>query len=245
MGRTGAIAVLLFVACGAFSQESTLTVPHLTQWVTDLTGTLSSSETAAIERDCRAFTDSTSTQIVVVMIPTLGDQSIEEFSHEVARRNGIGQKGKDNGALLLIVRNDRRIRIEVGYGLEGVLTDLLSDQIIRKEITPYFREGHYAMGIAAGVHAIMAATRHEYAADNKGSSGRHNGGGGSIVPFLVIIFLIIINRLGRRRRRFFGGFPMGGGFPRGGGWGGGGGFGGGGFGGGGGSFGGGGASGRW
>ncbi len=170
------------------------------------------------------------------MVPTLGDEPIEEVSYDIAKKNGIGQKGKDNGVLVLIAKDDRQMRIEVGYGLEGVLPDILAGQIIRKEMIPHFKEGDYAGGIQAGVDAIILATKHEYTADTQAQTGRR--GSPSLVWILFVIAFIVLRFLRRGGGFWWGGFG-GGGF-------GGGGFGsGGGFSGGGGSFGGGGASGRW
>ena len=233
-------------------------VPRLTQYVTDQTGSLSWEQIAQLNSKLEQFEKTTSTQIVVLLVPTLGDYAVEEYALKVAELNKIGREGKDNGALLLIAKNERRVRIEVGYGLEGALPDILSGQIVRKEIGPRFAAGDFYGGIDAGVEAMMKATRNEYTADPE-SSGRSVR---SILPMLVILFVffMIMSRMVRSRRRFLrsgspfggpGGFPpIGGGWGGGrtGGWGGGsfgGGSGGGGFSGGGGSFGGGGASGSW
>ena len=233
----------LFIAMLASAQE----IPKLQRRVTDLTNTLSADEINALESDLKSFEDSTSSQIVVLMISALGDQSLEDLSLRIAQSNGIGREKEDNGALLFIVKEDRKIRIEVGYGLEGALTDALSSQIIRREITPHFRSGDYYSGIKAGIDAMMLATRNEYKAEKAKANN-------SSAFFVLIFFLIIFFLIARSSRRSGGGsgllpFLIGTaiGRSRGGGWGGsGGGFGGGGgFSGGGGSFGGGGASGGW
>jgi uncharacterized protein len=233
------------------AQVQPVPAPKVREYVTDQTGTLSSSDISLLNAKLRAFDTQTSTQIVVVMLPTIGENILEEVSLKVAEVNGVGGKGKDNGALLLIVKNDRLMRIEVGYGLEGVLTDALSSQIIRKEITPRFRTADFAGGINAGVDAIMATTRNEYKADPARDPEKKTFG----FPFILMIIIFVIVMLRRKRSglsRSGGGiFPTiggglgGGGF--GGGFGGGGGNsgGGGGFSGGGGSFGGGGSSGSW
>lgn len=215
----------------------------LTTYVTDVTGTLSAADQEALNARLATFDKQTSTQIVVVVLSTLHGEPLEEASRRIVIQNRIGQKGRDNGVLLLVVRDERKIRIEVGRGLEGVLTDALSSQIIRKEIVPHFRAQDYPGGIAAGVDAVMAATRNEYTADPAGEKGDDGVEVGVIIAILIVFF--IMSRLrssGLRRGGFFP--PMGGGFG-GGSFGGGGGFGGGGFSGGGGSFGGGGASGGW
>jgi len=149
---------LLLAAAVSAATAQTVENARLTRWVTDRTGTLTPDEAAGIEEELRAFADSTSTQVVLLMIPTTGDLAVEEYAYEVARANGIGHKGKDNGVLLLVATEDRKVRIEVGYGLEGVLTDQLSGVIIRSEIAPRFRAGDYAGGLRAGARAIMAAT---------------------------------------------------------------------------------------
>lgn len=225
-------------------------IPKLLRRVTDFTNTLTQSERESLERDLAAFEDSTSNQLVVVMLPTIGDAAIEDFAMRIVEANRPGQKGKDNGILLLIAKDDRKLRIEVGYGLEGVLPDGLAGQIIRREITPHFREGDYYGGIRAGVDAIMRATRNEYKADKRASS---EGSPVATLIFLLIIFMLVFSIMRRAGRgvagaaalpMILGGSRRGDSF-RSGGWGGGGGGGFGGFSGGGGSFGGGGASGSW
>jgi uncharacterized protein len=218
-------------------------VPHLSRYATDLTGTFSTSQLEILEKKLREFDTATSTQVAVLMIPTIGSWPLEEYTLKVAEENRIGRKGKDNGALVFVAKDDREVRIEVGYGLEGVLTDALSGIIIRREIIPRFREGDFFGGVNAGVEAVFLATRNEYKAEPDGDKGRD---GFPVFPVFLFILIFLLNIIRRRGRggRFTrsGWFPMGGSW--GGGSGGGGGFGGG-FSGGGGSFGGGGASGRW
>jgi uncharacterized protein len=234
--------LLLIVVSSLGAQENLST--HLSHWATDLTGTLSAPELQQLDDKLREFERATSTQIVVMMIPTLNGRPIEEAALEVAEANRLGRQGRDNGALLFIAKDDRKIRIEVGYGLEGVLTDALSGQIIRKEITPSFRRGDYYSGINAGIAAIMLATKNEYT-DGQAGSDSPTG-----VPFLLLLFFLLFFGMGIFRRRMRGvmgaaGPLMYSGWGRGSGWGGSGWGGGGGFSGGGGSFGGGGASGSW
>lgn len=240
------LILALAVAGGPDAFAQTTAPAALTRYVTDATGTLPPETVESLNARLAAFDGQTSTQIVVVVLSTLGGEPLEDASRRIVIGNRMGQKGKDNGVLLLVVRNDRKIRIEVGRGLEGVLTDMLANQIIRHEIVPHFKKDDYAGGIEAGVTAIMAATRNEYTADPKGE-------GGEGVPIGVIIVILIIAFIMSRMRssgiRRGGMFPpMGGGFGGGsfgGGGFGGGSFGGGGFSGGGGSFGGGGSSGSW
>ena len=242
------IAVLLFLATAISAQA--LEVPPKPQGrVSDYSSTLTSTQIAALDRTLAEFEKQTTNQIAVVLIPTLAGDSLEDYSIRLAEKWRIGQKGRDNGVILLIVTEDRKIRIEVGYGLEGVLPDSLAGEIIRQVIAPRFREGRFFEGIEAGVSAIMAATKGEYRAtspNKRGSSGR------SFISlfwplFIFFIFLSVLTNSFRRRgyySRSGGGWFIGGPFWWGGGGGSGGGFGGG-FSGGGGGFGGGGASGGW
>jgi len=232
-----AFPLLTVIADTSAGQETS--VPKLTQYATDLSGTLSAEQVTQLDQLLSSFDKTTSTQVIVLMVASLNGEDLEEYSLRVAEANKIGKKGKDNGALLLVARNDRKARIEVGYGLEGALPDALAGQIVRQEIGPHFRQGDYYGGLRAGVEAIMSATKNEYQAEPVSRTGRRTSPG----LFVAVIIIVILLRLVRRRSRgiFWGGGPwLGGG--GGGGWGGGS---GGGFGGGGGSFGGGGASGSW
>jgi uncharacterized protein len=198
-----------------------------------------------LEQQLKIHEDSTSNQIAVLTIKTLDDYPIEEYALQVAEKWKLGKAGNDNGVLLLVATDDRKIRIEVGYGLEGVLTDALSNQIIRNEMAPYFRQNDYEGGIQAGINAILKAIAGEYKADPSPAARRRQGG--SMLPFIIILIIIIL--ISKMRRGGRGGGFYGGGWSSGSGWfgGGGGGFGGGGggFSGGGGGFGGGGSSGSW
>jgi uncharacterized protein len=138
--------VSLFVALallGRIAPAQEFSPPRISQYVTDLTATLTAGESAALNAKLEQFDRETSTQIVVLMVHTIGDLPIEEATLKVAELNKVGKKGKDNGVLLFIAKDDRKLRIEVGYGLEGALPDILAGQIIRKEIGPRFREGDY------------------------------------------------------------------------------------------------------
>ena len=241
-----ALIFLCLTAWPAQARHNELPVPEIHRRVTDLSGTLAEGDIAHLESALAQFERETSNQIAVLMIPSLNGESIEDFSIRVGEKNKFGKKGRDNGVLLLIAKEDRRMRIETGYGLEGVLTDALSDQIIRRVMAPKFRENDYTGGLEAGLDAIMRATKGEFKGDRRGS-----GDLGRFTPLLfLLLFLVfgVFSRLMRGGTRhsvgsrgysttglWFGGFG-GGGF---------GGGGGGGFSGGGGSFGGGGASGSW
>jgi uncharacterized protein len=234
-------SILLIIIIQAFLYAQP-EVPLLKQWANDYTNTLNKGQLDVLNNHLKTFEDSTTNQLVMLMIASLNDYPVEYYSHEVAQKNKIGTKVNNNGALLFIAKDDRKLRIEVGYGLEGALPDALASSIIRNEIVPHFRESNFYEGITSGINAIIAAIAGEYKAKRDVSSD--NEGSPVISTILMIIFalLMFIFRGRRRGRRggliYFGGFGggRGGGFSSGG-------FGG--FSGGGGSFGGGGASGSW
>ena len=143
---------------------SALQVPALKGRVNDYAGLLSQGTDEQLEAALAELERTDSTQIVVLTIPSLEGDSLEDFSIHVAEQWQIGQKGKDNGALLLVSKSDRKIRIEVGYGLEGKLTDLVCGRIIRNVIVPQFKMGHFDQGIIDGVAAIAGVVRGEYTA---------------------------------------------------------------------------------
>jgi uncharacterized protein len=147
-----------------------------------------------LEAGLTAFEKSDSTQIVVLTIPTLEGESLEEYSIKVAEAWRIGQKKIDNGVILLVAKQDRKIRIEVGRGLEGKLTDLVSGQIIRAEIKPRFKAGDFDGGIKAGVAAVMAVAKGEYTANPRetGNAGRSIHPNHSIFTFVIFLMVACI-----------------------------------------------------
>jgi uncharacterized protein len=242
----GAVAL---VAVPAFA----LDVPPLTGRINDRAGLLSPAVQQELESRLTAYESKTGHQIALLTIPSLEGDSIEDFSIRVVEAWKLGAKARDDGVLLLIAVQDRKMRIEVGYGLGGDLPDVLTGRIIREVMAPAFRNGDPAQGISRALGAIMAATGGEGEPLAQPRRASRDRGGGGLVPYLLValvLFLFLGGGGGRRGRRFGGG-PMifgaglGGGGFRGGGFGGGRGGGGGGFGGGGGGFGGGGASGSW
>jgi uncharacterized protein len=164
----------------------------LSEYVTDETGTLTQAQLDILRKKLRHFFDSSSTQIVVYMISTLNGEPIEEVSASIARFNKIGKKGNNNGLLLLIAKNDHKLRIEVGYGLEGVMTDAHSLQIIRKNISPYFKESKYFEGIDKGTDAMILAAKGEYSikSEEKNSSGLFS------TPFILILVFVLTGIFG-------------------------------------------------
>src|SRR6478752_4081539 len=130
-------------------------VPPLVGRVVDQTGTLSSGEVATLNQTLRYFEARKGSQIAVLIVPTTDGEAIEQFSLRVAETWKIGRKKIDDGALIVVAKNDRHLRIEVGYGLEGVLTDVTSKRIIDEDITPKFKSGDFAGGITAGIGRMI------------------------------------------------------------------------------------------
>lgn len=142
------------------------TIPELwSMRVHDEANILSASTVQQLEAKLKQHEDSTSNQIAILIIPSLDGEVLEEYSLKVAEKWQLGKKERDNGVLLLIAVNDRKMRIEVGYGLEGALPDITCNQIIRNEIAPEFRRNDYDAGVQAGINAIISAIGGEYVAD--------------------------------------------------------------------------------
>jgi uncharacterized protein len=177
-------------------------VPPLSSQVTDLTGTLTAAERQSLESKLHDWEARTGNQLVVLIVPTTAPEPIEEYSLRVAEAWKIGQKGKDNGAIFLIAKDDKRMRIEVGYGFEGVLTDVTSRRIIGETVAPYFKQGQFAAGINAGVDRIIAVVgAGEPLPDTpKRSAPRHSFDYGN----LFIILLVAVPIVGTILRSIFG-----------------------------------------
>jgi uncharacterized protein len=150
--RTAILALLL---CWAFAAWADVAVPPLTGRVVDQTGTLSAGDVAALTQTLKALELRKGSQIAVLIVPTTEPETIEQYSIRVAEAWKIGRKKVDDGALLVVAKNDRKLRIEVGYGLEGALNDVTSKRIIDEIITPKFKSGDFAGGISAGVERII------------------------------------------------------------------------------------------
>jgi uncharacterized protein len=176
-----------------------LDVPNLTQRVTDLTGMLSPDQVATLDAKLRELENSDSTQVAVLIIPSLEGEVLEDYSMRVVEAWKLGQKSRDNGALLLISMKDRAIRIEVGYGLEGTLTDLRSSQIIRNDMFPHFRAGDFYGGIDAGLTGIIQTIRGEYQASPQPErrSPRRSGGIFNLLIVLIFPLMWILSATGK------------------------------------------------
>lgn len=234
--RRASLCLFFLLLVGSLVSAQDVTIPTITEPVNDFTNTLNPEQILSLRRSIMQFEDSTSNQIVILMIPTLGMNEIRDFGTRFLEQNKIGKKGRDNGILILVAKDDKKISIEVGYGLEGVLTDALSDQIIRNRIRPYFREQDYYGGLVVAVESIIAVTKGEYKGEKKNKRDSSWGG------FLIVLLVIGISIISSIRNRQYGitsrGYRSNNNW-----WWGGDGFGSGGFGGG--SFGGGGGGGSW
>jgi uncharacterized protein len=261
MRFTTGFLVILFIASQARAQQiPDPMVPK--RLVNDFTGLLTEQQQMELNNKLLEFNNQTSTQIYTVTIDDLQGYPVNEYGIQLAEKWGIGQKGKDNGILVLISPVNHKITIQTGYGLEGVVPDAIAKRLIESVISPAFKAGNYYAGLDSATNVLMSLTRREFTADNylkKNGNGNIPG----VVFFIIIVLLFIISNIFRSRRRFhsatsalpwwlllgagsssrsgWGSFSSGGGSFGGGSGGGFGGFGGGG----GGSFGGGGASGGW
>jgi uncharacterized protein len=242
-------SILLFLHSHAANYPQRPDPPRL---VNDLSGILTAEQVNALEQELDAFSDTASSQIAVVSVTTIGDQEINQYATELAQQWGIGQKGKDNGVLLLIATDDRKACIVTGYGVEEFLPDAICKRIITRILVPAFKEQDYYGGISRGVHAAMdrLSGKFDTEGDVKASTKKPINGFVIVLIVLVVVFLLMRSKGGGGGGRTYGGRGFyfipgprfgGGGFGGFGGGGSSGGFGG--FGGG--SFGGGGASGSW
>ncbi len=180
---------------------SALDIPKLQGYVNDYAGMISPQARAGIERELRAFEQSDSTQIVILTIPSLQGETVEDFSIKVADAWKIGQEHKDNGIIFLVARDDRKMRIEVGRGLEGRLTDLLAGRIIDLAVKPRFKRGDFDGGFIAGVQALIDAARGEFTAKQAGerSASRQRDTSSRFITFLIFggIALLMLGSLSR------------------------------------------------
>ena len=189
------MALLILLGHTAFA----LDVPKLEARVTDLAGVFSEEQVRALEAKLQELESKDSTQVAVLVIPTLEEEQLEEYSHRVASAWKLGQKGRDNGALVLIAMKERKIRIEVGYGLEPTLTDARSRRIIQNNMVPHFKTGDFYSGIEAGITGIIQVVRGTYQAEPSRPRSNRSGGRRSFdwIIFLFIPFLWVLGAAGK------------------------------------------------
>ncbi|MFN7161273.1 MAG: TPM domain-containing protein [Candidatus Gracilibacteria bacterium] len=192
------VVLMLFLLVGIASVYSAFAknFPVPTGFVTDCCSLLTETERQTIDNKLSQFQQETSNQIAVAIVQNLEGDSVESYANELFRTWGIGEKTKNNGVLLLFGLDERKIRIEVGYGLEGVLTDALAGRIINDEITPLMKQSRYADAVVNGTNAIMLAIQGEY---SEATPSLYNGAVGSsadedmsgmVTAFLGLLFLL-------------------------------------------------------
>src|SRR5437764_2219057 len=187
LGSFGFLLVLLAFALAA------LTFPQLTGRVVDDAGILDAANRANLDSKLASFESKTTAQLVVVTLKSLQGTSIEDYGYQLGRRWGIGQKEKNSGALLIVAPNERKVRIEVGYGLEGDLTDAVSRLIIENSILPRFKTGDFAGGISRGVDDIIQVLSGDAKEWQQRASKRPDSqGGGMDILLLVLIVVVVI-----------------------------------------------------
>lgn len=197
------LTVLLLCLLPLAAAAEDVAVPALTARVTDLTGTLTAEQKSTLEARLRSLESQKGSQIAVLLVPTTQPETIEQYSIRVVEQWKLGRKNVDDGVLLLIAKDDRKLRIEVGYGLEGALPDVIAKRIIAEDISPHFRQGDFYGGIVAGITRIDAVIQGE-ALPAPAEKSRDNDS--SLENnFIFLIFVALIS--GAILRRIFGTFP--------------------------------------
>ena len=184
-------AFLAFTLCWFFVAGAEIPVPPLAGHVTDQTATLTTEQKAALEQTLRAFEARKGSQIALLIVPTTAPETIEQYSLRVAEQWKLGRRQVDDGAVLVVAKNDRALRIEVGYGLEGALTDATSKRIISDIITPRFQQGDFYGGITAGVDQIIRVIDGEPLPEPKRRSTRESPDIGHFVPIIFMLALVV------------------------------------------------------
>jgi len=172
--------------------------PQSKRIVTDYTNTLSASELQSLEDKLTAFNDSTSSQVAIVIMASVGNYDIADYAVQLYNRWGIGQKDKNNGVLLLVAKEDRKVWITTGYGMEGVFPDALVKRVVNNDILPNFKQGDYYEGLDQAVNSIMSIVKGEYTADNSNRKKEKVPWFGILLAIFVF-FIIVISRIGSTR----------------------------------------------
>jgi len=193
--------LLTLVLIFSFSfADITTSFPQLSGRVVDTANLLTQSQKETLTAVLKEQEEKTSNQIVVVTLNSLDGYEIAEYSYQLGRHWGIGQKNKNNGVLLVISLNDRKLRIEVGYGLEGALTDKISHEIIEYTLKPKFRQGQYYDGIQKSINQIILAIKGEYVQDKKRNTDTNNVSFSPLLFFVIIFTSLGLNGLSRSQR---------------------------------------------
>jgi uncharacterized protein len=203
------IRALLFVLLAATAWAQ-VAVPPLKARVTDLTGTLKPEQVSSLEQLLQSFEARKGSQIAVLMVPSTAPEAIEQYALRVAEQWKIGRQKVDDGAILVIAKDDRTVRIEVGYGLEGALNDATASRIVREVLVPRFREGDFFGGISAGVDRMIRVIDGEPLPEPARRASPVDGGFLQLLPVLLILALVVGSILRRLFGRFFGSMATGG-----------------------------------
>ncbi|MGC8508517.1 MAG: TPM domain-containing protein [Thiomonas sp.] len=182
----------LLLGVGAVAHAALVPVPALTAPVTDLTGTLTPQQTAALDQELRDFAARKGSQIAVLIVPSTAPEAIEQYSIRVTDVWKLGRKGQDDGVLLLVAKDDRTMRIEVGYGLEGAIPDAIAKRIIAEVITPQFRQGDFYGGLRDGVQSIMKLIDGEQLPPPRAAASAAGGANPTETAFFLLIAAIVV-----------------------------------------------------
>ena len=182
-------ALLAFALCGSWVAVAQVAVPPLTARVTDRTATLSAEQSAALEQTLQAFEAAKGSQIAVLIVPTTAPETIEQYALRVAEQWKLGRKQVDDGVILVVAKDDRALRIEVGYGLEGALNDATSKRIISEIMTPRFQQADFYGGIGAGVDQIIRVIDGEPLPPPR---AKRAGDGATVQQYLPVIFILAL-----------------------------------------------------
>jgi uncharacterized protein len=204
------VAGLLLPFCFTLAGAD-VAVPPLAARVTDLTGTLSGGAVARIEAKLAGLEAKKGSQLAVLIVPTTQPEEIEQYGIRVAEAWKLGRKGVDDGAILIVAKNDRRVRIEVGYGLEGAMPDAIASRIVAETVTPHFKLGDYDGGVEAGIDQMISVVNGEPLPEPDRKWEHHSGGGlGNMLPLLLIGVFVASGVLRAMFGRVFGSLATGG-----------------------------------
>lgn len=200
--RAAIALITTFLAFSGACSRADVPVPPLTARITDETGTLTGEQKATLEQKLKEFETQKGAQISVLIVPTTRPETIEQYSIRVVEQWKLGRKNVDDGVLLMVAKNDRTLRIEVGYGLEGALTDATSNRIISEVIVPRFKQGDFHGGISAGIDSIMRVVSGEPLPAPR-ERPRSSNGVGQLLPVLFVMTVVA----GGVMRAIFGRLP--------------------------------------
>jgi uncharacterized protein len=202
--RTFLFAWVLLTGFKVFSQDGIPDKPQPQRLVNDYAGILAPDEVNALEQKLVRFDDSTSTQIVVVIVNDLGGRDETDFADRLGEKWGVGQKGKNNGIVILIKptggQGQRKARISVGYGLEGVIPDATAHRIVDNEMIPYFKKNQFYQGINAAVDVLISLSKGEFTADQYNKRATKKSTFVTLIPLFIVIFIFIIIMRNNKRK---------------------------------------------